>query len=459
MAKEKVKSPLTWAREYFDLFGHIKKPEDHLVPPQEKLVYWRGDFYEWRDGAYEIDADIDEKIRNYVASGGVSPSQELINTVKYNLRGPIYFLEKRVLNTWRTDTVNIDTPVTAITMMNGILSFDDAGNTKFSAPTPDFFSVTKLPYKYDPKAICPLWEVFIEQVTNGDRALMDLLQQWTGYLFTPTNKHQVFLMCLGEAGMGKGTFVNVLMELVGKNNCSGISLRSFTNRFALYGTYGKLLNVAADVEEELNPKTEGLIKEWTGEDLLTFEQKYGKTFYAKATAKLMMSANSFPAFTDKSGGTWRRLLLAPFDRSNKGFIDPDLRDKFRGEMPGIFNWAMQGLAELKKNNKFTLPGNSKQIQEALQKEANPAGMFLRDNYVFYESSNTGAGSLDMYTAYVHWCGGHGYNHLSDKNFGKEVVRVFPQAKRQKIGPRGARKYIYCGIKLDIDAEIRQVGYY
>ena len=454
MAKEKVKSPLTWAREYFELFGYLKNPEDHFNPPQEKLVYWRGDFYEWRNGAYEIDADIDEKIRSFVASGGVSPSQEMVNTIKYNLRGPIYFVENRVLNTWRTDTTNIETPVLAITMQNGILSFEK-DEIKFLPLSPDFFSVAKLPYKYDPKATCPLWEIFIEQVTNGNRVLAEMLQQWAGYLFMPTNKYQVFLMCLGEAGMGKGTFVNVLMELMGKNNCSGISLRSFTNRFALYGTYGKLLNVAADVEEELNPKTEGLIKEWTGEDLLTFEQKYGKTFYAKATAKLMMSANNFPSFTDKSGGSWRRLLLAPFDRSNKGFTDPDLKVKFRVELPGIFNWALRGLDALKKNNGFTLPENSKEIQATLQKEANPAGMFLRDNYEYAEFLDTGVGTLDMYTAYARWCGNHGYNHLSDKNFGKEVFRVFSQAKKIKKGPRGAQKYIYAGLKLSIDAEIRQ----
>jgi len=92
MAKEKVKSPLTWAREYSNLFGWIK---GSLNSPPKKLIFWKGNFYEWKNGFYEIDADIDEKIRSFVASGGVSPTQKMVNNIKYNLRGFNYLPEKK----------------------------------------------------------------------------------------------------------------------------------------------------------------------------------------------------------------------------------------------------------------------------------------------------------------------------------------------------------------------------
>lgn len=458
MAKEekpKTKSPLQWANEYFNYYGSIEVENEHgLKVLHKKLVYWRGEFYEWVDGIYRLAADLDEKIRGYVAGGGISPTPDYINNVKYNLRGSTYLVKARVLNTRLTDTKNLDEPIRAITTKNKIVVFGNDGSVTTTPLTPDFFSVVKLPYGYDETAVCPLWDKFLAEVTMGDRDLVRLLQQWAGYLLIPTHKYQCFLLCLGEGGMGKGTYFYVIMEMLGRENCSAVPIRRFSDRFSLSHTYGKLLNIAGDAEEDLNPQTEGMIKEWTGEDPMVFERKYEQGFTADATAKLMISANTFPTFTDKSDGSWRRLKIASFNRENSSFVDSDLRQKLKEELPGVLNWAIQGLKDLLSNNAFTLPERSIELRDTFKGEANPAGVFLLDNYVFVSASVGGVPVQQVYSRYAKWCRLKGYNPLSDKNFGREVIRLFPKVKRTRGEVKGVRVYLYQSLKLATDAEIR-----
>ena len=438
-------------REYG--FGEIKGIEKQI------LYFWRGDFYRWERGIYEKlgKDELQARLIFHLNANGIETTTDVMNNVKMNLRSQAILKDYRVPDTWlfEKDKAKMKVPVEVLVTESGILTFARDGKVALQGITPDFFTLGKVPYEFDSKAICKRWLQFLDEVTGGDKELQRMLQQWAGYLLLPTQEYQAFMLLIGEAATGKGTFTRVMKGMLGKNNCSVVPLRRFSNNFALYLTYGKKLNVAGDAEEELTPQVEAIIKTWTGQDGLDFERKYADGFSAEPTAKLMISANSFPNFLDKSLGTWRRLKVVPFGRENTKVMDIELDSKLEKELPGILNWAIAGLQDLQAAGGFTVAAASQVEWDKQREEANPAAMFLDENY-YWKPNIMGVKVLAVYAAYRKWCKVKGYIPMSDKTFGREIRRVFPRTRKNRLGTGTSRYYQYPGVWMKAGSELRDI---
>lgn len=420
------------------------------------MLFWRGDFYIWRSGCYSVLSKDEMRtlMVKHVSSLGQPATTGLMDNLKLNIMAGVLIGKDRIPDTWLSDLKNADVATNDIVLENGIISI--VGNeVKNKELTPDFFCLGKLPYKYDPSAECPRWMRFLDEVTRKDKEIERMLQQWAGYLIMPSQKYQSFLLLIGEAGTGKGTYARAMKALLGSKNCSDVPLRRFTDKFSLYLTYGKKLNVAGDAEQELTPQSEAIIKTWTGEDGLDFEKKYGEGFTANPTAKLMILCNDFPNFTDKSMGTWRRLKVVPFHRDDPTVVEKGLDETLRGELPGILNWAIKGLMDLEENEGFVVPEVGTRLREMYQTESNPARMFLRENYEYDPAYSYGVSRSELYRAYRKWCDVKGYQKMSDKTFGKEIRREFPNVEERRLGGHtsNTRFRVHQGLKLQRGAEI------
>ncbi|GAG42495.1 unnamed protein product, partial [marine sediment metagenome] len=197
-------------------------------------------------------------------------------------------------------------------------------------------------------------------------------------------------------------------------------------------------------------------KTWVGKDKLDYERKYSTAFTARPTAKLMIACNSIPTFTDKSMGTWRRLKIVPFGRVDTSVVDTELDEKLEAELPGILNWAIAGLKDLRENKGFVVPDKSLELWERQKEESNPAGMFLRESYFWEPQDMFGVSPIAIYRTYRKWCTAKGYNPMSDRNFGKEIRRAFPNVAKQRLGTGTSRHYAYPGLRLKPGAEVRTI---
>jgi phage/plasmid-associated DNA primase len=114
-----------------------------------------------------------------------------------------------------------------------------------------------------------------------------------------------------------------------------------------------------------------------------------------------------------------------------------------GELPGLFNWALEGLRRLREQGRFTTSEVCDQALKEYRTENNPARLFLTETC---EEKPDGQIRCEvLYQAYRRWCEENGYSPLADRAFGKEVVRVFPRVERRRVGPRGGQLHYYCGI--------------
>lgn len=293
--------------------------------------------------------------------------------------------------------------------------------------TPEWFSQIKRDYPFDASATCPLWLSVLDRALDSDGERIGLLQEFMGLTLTHDTSFQRFLMMVGAAGSGKSTILKIWEALLGPEHVSNVALEHFDRPHVFAQTLGRLLNICADANE-VEKVAEGTLKATVSGDPQTFDRKYLPIVDARATARIVLTANELPPFQDRSEGVWRRMLVLPFNTAvPEDAQDEKLETRLLTELSGILNWALDGLRRLKARGKFIEPGVSKAAREEFQAQRHPTRTWLADTFVAtkfgFEKSS------EVYAAYTAWCEANGHRPASATIFASEVVRVFPTAQK------------------------------
>jgi putative DNA primase/helicase len=422
-------------------------------PPRDGIFHilrrWREDYYSWKEGRYiktsndtvrvNLTAYLQELTQDifHYQSRVVRITKNLVNNVMINIEPCIHIKETCELNSFLSGKADGN----YLCLENGLLNLD---TRELIAHTPDYFTITKLPFNYDPDAKCPMFDAFIEQIMLNRKDYIDLIMEFIGYIFRPDLREQKFLLCYGDGANGKGVLFEVIQALVGHENCSQVPISRFGDRFALQGTIGKVCNVTNESSHLLEAEAENILKSYAAGDRMTVDRKHREAVEVKPTAKLLISTNALPRFNDKSQAIWRRILLVPFDYKveEKSQIK-NLAHELKTELPGILNRALQGLDRLNKNG-FTQPQGQKDLIEEYRRDTDPARAFLLDSY---EASLIGQSvrCSHVYGAYRQFCEDTGCLPMNERAFGRHLRKIFPKVNRQRIGDRSKREYVYQGL--------------
>jgi len=342
-----------------------------------------------------------------------------------------------------------------VAMQNGILDMDAVIEDRDDYLMPhssEWFSTICLPYEFDADATCPRWEAFLERNLEMDPERIKLLQEWAGYLLLPDTGQQKFLVLEGEGANGKSVFCAAIEAMLGSQNVSHVPLEVFGEKFELTATLDRLANVCGDAGE-IDKVAEGHIKAFTAGNPMTFGRKYLDSVERTPTARLMLAVNNRPRFSDRSDGVWRRMLLVPWriqipsaDRIPN--MDKPWWWEKSGELPGILLWAIAGLHRLQQQGQFT---RSELCEEALldyRSEMNPARTFLTEH--IEESAGSRIKTAQLYDLYVKWSKQAGHHPLAERQFGREIFRIFRKCKKSRSGINRDRSYFYQGICFSCD---------
>jgi phage/plasmid-associated DNA primase len=159
----------------------------------------------------------------------------------------------------------------------------------------------------------------------------------------------------------------------------------------------------------------------------------------------MIATNSLPRFNDKTQGVWRRILFVPFDKTiTEDMQVKNLAEILKEELPGILNWALDGLQSLNKAGRFTVPDSHAELIEQYRRDSDPARAFLLENYTT-SPNGEGVGCNALYQEYAAYCVQNGCHAMSNRTFGQHVRRIFPDTDRARTGGRESREWIYSGL--------------
>ena len=233
---------------------------------------------------------------------------------------------------------------------NGVL---DLTTRSLVTPGPDQYVTKQAGPVFDPRATCPRWTRFINEIADGDPAWGHYVQKVLGYLLRGGNPAQRFFILNGGGANGKSTLISVVSALMGHYGVT-VGPEVFMRRKGanpsgpsedILRLRGARLAWTSEVGEG-EVLNEDLVKRISGGDKLAARAVYARhtvEFDPRFTA--MMVTNHLPTIRGDDFGIWRRINVIPFTRTfSPQQQDKDLTVKLLRELPGILNWCLDGLA-------------------------------------------------------------------------------------------------------------------
>lgn len=321
----------------------------------------------------------------------------------------------------------------------------DVQNDRFLDYTPDHVFLNRFPYDYKPDApICDTVTGTISQIAGNDPEVVNLLYEAMGNCFYLLNSFRGAVMLYGRSGNnGKSTLLNMITQLLGKENASYLSLQDTAERFRLVEVYGKAANIGDDIPSAYLPESSIFKKLVTGE-MVTAEKKGQDPFSFKPYAKMFFAMNGLPPVSDKSKAFFSRILLIPLnqDFSKSGKKDVRLKDRkwTQREMECLTWLAVDGLKRLLAQGDFTRPECVQRAVDEYEAENNPIREFLEET-----GDITGKSTQEIYYKYQNWCYDSGHkNQMTRKKFTREVCiesGLISSPARDADGQTLARRFI------------------
>jgi len=301
---------------------------------------------------------------------------------------------------------------------------------------PEFFCTFFLPVEFDPESskVCDRFLKYLEE-TIQEEEVGAQLQEYAGYCLTHSTQYEKCLLLLGPGADGKSTFLKILRELVGPENCASVSFNDLDDQFQRSSLYGKLLNISTEVGSKAIESP--YFKAITSGDPLNAAFKHKNTFTFSPTCKLAFAANRLPRVQDNSDGYFRRLLPIKFKRQFLDDADPGLFEKLKSEISEIFHWAITGLHRLWDQNGFTNSPETRQIIMEYRRSNNPVLCYVEDECTVEESQEVS--KKELYNHYRQYCVTNGYSPFSRENFFRELYLAISNLKQYRPRFQGARE--------------------
>ena len=308
-------------------------------------------------------------------------------------------------------------------------------------------------YVFDPGADCFKFIGYLHDV-QPDPEARRLLQMMAGLCLVPDTRYNAMFILDGEAGTGKSVFLYVLGALVGAQNACHVPFAKLCDKFSVGALTENLLNLIGEGDTELPRdvglgRVEGLLKDITDGGLLPVERKYQEPCSARATARLVAACNGLPTFYDRSDGLWDRLRVIPFEQRMRGTAKDNTTLRYEivaEELPGVFMWAVRGLAELRRLKTFPELKAGEERKRMHRQSCDHEREFLDAACVYDPASSVPTQGL--YCAYKTWMSARGYHALGEARFSASVRRLFPEVhKTRQRTPDGKQPHVYNGLAL------------
>lgn len=368
-----------------------------------------GQFYDYADGVYRTQADLE--MRNRVLRSLTAAN--LGDIASPQATAKIFNLLRA--NAPRMPESDVDTNI--LNLKNGLL---DLRSMILSPHTADYVSTSQSPASFISGAPCEKWQKFLEEVTKSDRELIDYLQEVVGYcaLTNDTSHHAAFFI-YGPGGNGKGTFTRTISSLVDPNLLYHASVEQITGRFGGAMMIDKRLLIL-DEPNIKEFKSEIFRKYVSGEP--SFAEKKGVTEMISFVprARFICTTNEPPRYDEANDANSRRFHLIPFTNKFEGEkLIRNLADSMIAEeRDGILLWAIEGLKRLQIRGQFSRPEIVRREQKIIGRHNSSVRAFFDENFVVTKIQElcVEMNKDEMYWLYKIFCARDGYRPKASPRF-------------------------------------------
>lgn len=449
--------------------NHARTFLDNFYSSEEgySLVHYADDFFIYVGTHYEVieEATIRSKVYTFLdkckksgkqgalvpfnpnpssVSGAIDAIKSIVHLANHpNTKPPI----------WLDEYAKIKPSASKlISLQNGIFHLEDSILMPHSL---GFFTQNSLPFEYNPTAICPTWDAFLQSVWADDQESIDTLQEMFGYILSGDTRQQKFFNIIGPRRSGKGTINKVLVALLGQHNTVAPELGELCDTFGLQPWLGKLLASFTDARapERNRSAVVSQLLRIVGGDTITVNRKNKEAWNGYLPTRLVIYSNEVLQLTENSNALTGRMIVLKMSKSFFNKEDTDLAYKLEQELGGIFNWAMDGLKRrIARGGHFTQPQSGKEYLDLMAELGNPLAVFADTALDFDPTAKVR--KEDVFACYKHWALKKSMAPGTEQAFKRRFLAATQEqfVKSEEIRQNGERISVYLGVSLKPKAQ-------
>ena len=253
-----------------------------------------------------------------------------------------------------------------------------------------------------------IWKDALNTFFCDDKDLIEYVQEVAGLAAIGKVHLEGLIIAYGGGRNGKSTFWNTISKILGtySGNMSADTLTVGCKRNVkpeMAEIKGKRLVIAAELEEGMRFNTSN-IKQLCSTDEIYAEKKYKEPFKFEPTHTLVLYTNHLPKVGAIDEGTWRRLIVIPFNAKIEGSSDIKNYADYLYENSGgaILKWIMEGAKRVIDNGyHLTQPSVVKDAIKKYKENNDWFSQFLDECCEVGDSFSEKSG--DVYSAYRDYC--------------------------------------------------------
>lgn len=231
-----------------------------------------------------------------------------------------------------------------------------------------------------------LWQESLDLFFCHDRELISYVQEIVGMAAVGRVYAEQMIIAYGGGANGKSTFWNTIARVLGtysgKISADALTMSCKRNvKPEMAELKGKRLIIASELEEGQRLNT-GMVKQICSVDPIEAEKKYKDPFHFVPSHTLVLYTNYLPKVSANDDGTWRRLIVIPFNAKITGKSDiKNYSDYlFNHAGPAIMKWIIEGAeTAIRKGFKIDEPQAVRDAVEKYREDNDWLGQFLEDH--------------------------------------------------------------------------------
>lgn len=225
------------------------------------------------------------------------------------------------------EKVNINKNRDLIAVGNGIFDYKKKALLPYDDPNfdPDtYVFLSKSIVDYNPNAQLPTmkdgWNIedWLRDISIDDE-ICQLLWETMGSILRPYVKWNKSVWLYSTTGNnGKGTFCELLRNLLGPKAHTSIPIADFSKDFALGPLIGKQAIIVDENDVGVYIDRIGIMKAVITGDIVTINQKFKQPINYRFQGMMIQCLNEYPRVKDRSDSFYRRQIFVPFEKCFTG---------------------------------------------------------------------------------------------------------------------------------------------
>jgi putative DNA primase/helicase len=306
-----------------------------------------------------------------------------------------------------------------IPLKNGTLIFKN-GKVEVTGFKMEHYSTYQLSFAYDPEAIAPIWQKFLDRVLP-DKALQYILLEFMGFSFAKGMAIEKMLLLFGSGRNGKSVVNEVIHAVFGGENVTSFSVTGLCDPKSQ--TRALLENNLLNYSQEFGSGKFDIdiFKVLVSNQKIEVKKLYQNPYIIENYGRIASNCNVLPRVTENKDAFYRRLIILPFkERISEEEIDINLANKIiSNELSGVFNMVIEGMKRLVRQNNFTYSEIAEEELKKYRKDSNSVLTFLDDeNYIPLKTNKVAI--AEFFQSYNSYCSRNNYQPFSSGKFNEQL---------------------------------------